>query len=120
VQCHRDGEVAPFPLVSYSDAAKRARQIVRVTQTRYMPPWKPEPDFGHFLNERRLTERELALLKVWAGAGAPEGDADDLPPPCQFAEGWQLGEPDLVVKMEESFEVPADGRDVFRNFVIPI
>ncbi len=120
VQCHRDGEVAPFPLVSYADAARRARQIVKVTQSRFMPPWKPEPDFGHFLNERRLTERELVLIREWAQGGAPEGDAADLPPPARFTDGWQLGEPDLVVKMDEPFEVPADGRDVFRNFVIPI
>lgn len=120
VQCHRDGEIAPFPLATYGDVAKRARQIVSVTQSRFMPPWKPEPDFGHFLNERRLTEREVALFKTWAEGGAPEGDAADLPPPPKFVEGWQLGEPDLVVKMAEPFEVPADGRDVFRNFVIPI
>ncbi len=120
VQCHRDGEIAPFPLGSYGDAAKRARQIVNVTQSRFMPPWKPEPGFGHFLNERRLTDRELALLADWADAGAPEGTADDLPPPRKFVEGWQLGEPDLIVKMNELFEVPADGRDVFRNFVIPL
>jgi len=119
-KCHREGEVAPFPLVSYADAARRARQIVKVTQSRFMPPWKPEPDFGHFLNERRLTARELDLFHDWAEAGAPEGDAADLPPPARFTEGWQLGEPDLVVKMDETFDVPADGRDVFRNFVIPI
>jgi hypothetical protein len=120
VQCHRENEIAPFPLVSYSDASKRARQLVRVTQSRFMPPWKPEPGFGHFLNERRLTERECALLAEWAKAGAPEGDPDNLPPPPKFVEGWQLGEPDLVVKMGEAFEVPAGGRDVFRNFVIPV
>jgi peroxiredoxin len=120
VACHRDGEVAPFALVSYPDAAKRARQIVRVTQSRFMPPWKPEPEFGHFLNERRLSERELALVKEWADADAPEGAAADLPLPAQFTEGWQYGEPDLVVKMDEPFEVPAGGRDIFRNFVIPV
>jgi mono/diheme cytochrome c family protein/peroxiredoxin len=120
VACHRDGEVAPFALAKYADAAKRARQIVRVTQSRFMPPWKPEPEFGHFLNERRLSEREVALLSEWAEADAPEGVAADLPPPPQFTDGWQYGEPDLVVKMEEPFEVPAGGRDVFRNFVIPV
>src|SRR5579863_3226511 len=119
VKCHRDGEVAPFPLVSYADASKRARQLARVTQARFMPPWKPEPDFGHFVDERRLNDRELALIGDWAQAGAPEGDAADLPPPARFTEGWEIGEPDLIVKMPEPFEVPADGRDVFRNFVIP-
>ncbi|MBI3865727.1 MAG: redoxin domain-containing protein [Planctomycetia bacterium] len=118
-KCHRDGEVAPFPLMTYADAAKRARQIVRVTASRFMPPWKPQPDFGHFVDERRLTDRELELLRVWAESGAPQGNDSDLPPPPQFAEGWQVGEPDLVVGMSEPFEIPADGRDVFRNFVIP-
>jgi hypothetical protein len=118
-RCHREGEVAPFALVSYADAAKRVRQIVRVTQSRFMPPWKPEPDFGHFVDERRLTDREVEILSAWAEAGAPEGDPADLPPPPKFAEGWQVGEPDQIVKMEEPFEIPADGRDVFRNFVIP-
>jgi len=120
VACHRDGEVAPFALACYADAAKRARQIVRVTQSRFMPPWKPEPEFGHFLNERRLSERELTLMKDWADADAPEGDVADLPLPPQFTDGWQYGEPDLVVKMDEPFEVPAGGRDIFRNFVIPV
>jgi hypothetical protein len=120
MNCHRDGEVAPFPLVSYADVSKRARQIVRVTASRFMPPWKPEPDFGHFVDERRLSERELSLLADWAAAGTPQGDSADLPPAPRFTEGWQLGEPDLVIKMAEPFEVPAEGRDVFRNFVIPV
>jgi AhpC/TSA family len=77
MNCHRDGEVAPFPLVSYSDASKRARQIARVTASRFMPPWKPEPGFGHFVDERRLSERELSLVADWANSGAPEGAAAD-------------------------------------------
>src|SRR5688572_2269684 len=64
--CHRAGEVAPFSLLSYQDAAKRARMIATVTAARVMPPWKPEPDHGTFLNERRLTDGEIALLKAWA------------------------------------------------------
>ena len=119
VKCHREGEVAPFPLVSFGDASKRARQIARVVNSRFMPPWKPEPDFGHFQDERRLSDRELALIGDWAQAGAPEGNIADLPAAPRFTEGWQIGEPDLIVKMEEPFEVPADGRDIFRNFVIP-
>ena len=120
MNCHREGEVAPFPLTTYEDARKRSKQIALVTQSRFMPPWKPESGFGHFLDERRLSEHEVKLLAAWAEAGAPEGDAEDRPPVPKFAEGWQLGEPDLVIKMPEPFEVPADGRDVFRNFVMPI
>ena len=119
LKCHRDGEVAPFALTNYEEVSRHARQIVQTTQSRFMPPWKPEPDFGHFVDERRLSDRELEIIKEWAEAGAPEGNPAELPPSMKFSEGWQVGEPDMVVGMSEPFEIPADGRDVFRNFVIP-
>ena len=120
VQCHREGDVAPFPLASYEDAAKRAKFIASVTADRSMPPWKAEPNFGHFQDERRLSDDEIRLIGEWTAAGAPEGNRDDLPPPRKFASGWALGEPDLVVRMPEPFTVPADGRDVYRAFVAPV
>jgi hypothetical protein len=120
MNCHRTGEVAPFPLTNHAEVAKRAGQIVRVTQSRFMPPWRAEPEFGHFLGERRLTDQQLAVIKQWAESGTPVGDPADLPPAPKFAEGWLLGEPDLIVKMPEPFELRADGRDEFRNFVIPL
>ena len=54
--CHRPGEVAPFALLTYEDAAKRAKQIAAITQARVMPPWKATPGYGDFLDVRRLTE----------------------------------------------------------------
>ena len=119
-RCHRDGEVAPFPLLTYADAKKRAKQISRVTADKTMPPWKAEQGFGHFLDEQHLTPAEFATLKAWADAGAPEGDPADKPALPAFADGWQLGKPDLVIKMPEKFTVPAGGKDIIRNFVIPI
>ena len=92
--CHRTGEVAPFPLLTYEDAARRASIIASVTAARVMPPWKAEPGHGSFLNERRLTDAQIALLRAWADAGAPEGDAKDKPVPPKFPEGWQDGQPD--------------------------
>jgi hypothetical protein len=120
VGCHHAGEVAPFTLTSYADASKRARQLAEVVQSRYMPPWKAEPGFGHFIDERRLTEEEIARFASWAEAGAPEGDAEDLPVLPTFTEGWQLGEPDLVLRMPEPFEIPAAGPNLFRWFALPI
>jgi hypothetical protein len=118
--CHRPGEVGPFPLLTYEDAAKRADFLASITASRRMPPWKAEPGFGRFHDERRLSDDEIAILARWAEAGAPEGDPKDLPPLPKFVEGWQLGEPDLVLEMPETFSVPADGPDVYRCFVIPI
>ncbi len=120
LNCHRDGQVAPFPLANYEQTAKRARQIVRVTQDRIMPPWIPSPGHEKFVAERWLTDRELALFRIWAETGRARGDEADLPPPPKFAEGWRLGEPDLIVKMPEPFTVPADGPDLLQNFVIPL
>lgn len=121
MNCHRPGQAAPFPLTKYSEAVPHADMIVEVTQQRLMPPWIPgEAGTHRFVGERRLTDRELAILKAWHRAGCPEGDAADLPPSPEFAEGWQLGEPDLIVRMQQPFSVPADGPDLLQNFVIPI
>src|SRR5208283_333651 len=73
--CHRPGEVAPFALLTYQDAAKRAKQIADITQARVMPPWKATPGYGDFLDVRRLTDQQLATIRDWAAHGAPEGDA---------------------------------------------
>jgi len=118
--CHRPGEVGPFALLSYDDAAKRADFLADVVADRRMPPWKAEHGFVHFVDERRLSDDEIALFARWAAAGAPEGDPADLPPLPKFVEGWQLGEPDLILEMPEPFAVPADGPDVYQCFVIPI
>jgi Flp pilus assembly protein TadD len=118
--CHRPGEVGPFTLLTYDDVKKRARQIADLTAARVMPPWPPEPGHGDFAGERRLTNAEIATIQRWVAGGAPEGDPRDLPPTPTWREGWQLGEPDLVVRMPEPYAVQADGPDVFRKFVIPI
>src|SRR5437762_8080474 len=70
VTCHRPGEVAPFSLLTYPDAAKRAALIATVTRSRYMPVWKPEPGFGKFQHERRLTDEQIKMLGEWAASGA--------------------------------------------------
>src|SRR5262245_25294636 len=104
--CHRPGEIGPFPLLTYRDPAKRADFLAEVTDSRRMPPWKPEPGFGSFHDEQRLTQEEIRRIADWAEAGAPEGDAKDLKPAPKFTEGWQLGTPDLVLKMPEPYSVP--------------
>ena len=85
-----------------------------------MPPWLPEPGIVEYAEERILSVDELGLLRQWADEGATEGNAADLPPLPQWTEGWQLGVPDLVIKMTEPFTLSAEGKDVYRNFAIPI
>ena len=116
-QCHREGEVAPFPLLSHADVKKRPQTVG--TGDGFMPPWKSKPA-REFVGERRLTADEIAVLARWAAAGAPEGDPADAPPAPKFVDGWTLGEPDLIVTMPEPFSIPAEGRDIYRNFVLPL
>jgi peroxiredoxin len=117
--CHRPGEVAPFSLVTYQQASAWAQEIKDYTSRRAMPPWKAEPGFGEFANERRLKDEEISILARWADAGAPEGNPRDLPPPRQFTTGWTLGQPDLVLEPKSDFQVEASGADVYRCFVLP-
>jgi hypothetical protein len=118
--CHRAGEVAPFPLVAYGDVKKRAKQLVTAVDSRQMPPWKPVEGHGEFIGERRMKAADIATLKKWVDQGCAEGDAKDLPPLPKFPEGWAFGEPDLIVKMPEAYTVPAEGRDIYRAFAIPL
>ena len=120
IVCHRPGESAPFSLLAYAEARERAGLIAAFTTSRYMPPWLPERGSVEFLGERGLSDDEIALIRLWAEQGAVEGDPADLPRLPEFAQGWQLGKPDMVLTMEEVFTVPAEGDDVFRNFVLPI
>ncbi len=118
--CHRSGQSAPFTLLNYQDVRKRASDIVTVTQSRYMPPWLPEPGHGRFLGERRLTADQIGMIKQWADEGAAEGNPADLPTAPSWDSDWQLGKPDLVVRMPEPYQLAAEGTDVYRNFVLPV
>ena len=120
VECHRPGEVAPFSLLTYDDAKKRATMIQTVTSKGIMPPWKSVPGHGSFVGERRLAAEEIELIARWIKQGKPEGDSKNLPPPPRFTEGWKLGQPDIVVNMPTAYEIPAEGPDIYRNFVLPL
>ncbi len=117
--CHRPGGAGPFSLLAYADVRERARQIVRVTQSRFMPPWLPDPGAFPLAGERRLSEDEIDRIRRWVEEGAIEGQAADLPPAPSWSTGWTLGTPDRVVELPAPYELPAEGLDVYRNFVVP-
>jgi tetratricopeptide (TPR) repeat protein/mono/diheme cytochrome c family protein len=116
--CHRPGEAGPFPLLNYAQVKKHARQIADVTGSRFMPPWLPEPGEFKFADQRRLSSTQIATIKKWIDDGQLEGNAADLPPQPQFALGWQLGKPDLIVRADQPFTLPASGSDQYWNFVL--
>lgn len=119
-ECHRPGEAAPFSLQTFADAKKRARTLLRVVESGYMPPWKPVSGHGDFRGERQLDKAEVQLLQRWVAGGMPEGDPSKTPALPEFTVGWRLGTPDIIVTMERAFQVPASGPDIYRNFCLPL
>ena len=117
--CHHAGGAGPFSLLTYEDARRWGPQIATVTRSRYMPPWLPEPGYGDFADNRRLSDGDLALIQRWIKDGMPAGDLAQSPLPPEFPSEWTLGQPDLVLSMPLPFTTPADGTDVFRNFILP-
>jgi len=120
VGCHRAGQGAPFELVSYADVKSRVTKISRAVQTRRMPPWLPEPMAPGFAGERRLPVEDIDIIRRWADAGGPEGKASDLPAAPLGTDGWQFGQPDLVVTAPRIYQLQPGHEDVFRNLVVPV
>lgn len=118
--CHREDGGAPFPLLTYRDAQRRAGMIAEVVANGLMPPWKAAPGELRYAHERRLADAERAALMAWAEAGAPEGDPAAAPPAPVFSSEWHHGPPDILLEMEEDFPIPAEGGDIYRNFVVRI
>ncbi|PHQ34872.1 thiol-disulfide isomerase [Rhodopirellula bahusiensis] len=119
VNCHRDGEIAPFTLTSYDDVLGWEDTILEVIAENRMPPWYADPDHGTFANDARLTSHQRELISTWVDNGMPEGDPKDLPEPPKFVDGWQIDQPDQVVRMRDKpFSVPAEGVLDYQRFVI--
>ena len=109
VTCHRPGEIAPFSLTDYRQAAGWSSMIAEVVDDGRMPPWHASPEHGKFANDARLSADEKKAIRDWVAAGSPEGDPSDLPPPARFVEGWQIPRPDLILEMPREIEIPAEG-----------
>lgn len=116
--CHRPGEVAPFSLLSYGDAAKHADAIVAETSARRMPPWLPDRGEFPIVGERRLSDVEIQTIANWVKGGKAEGQPADLPKAPVFPDGWALGKPDLVLAPARPYALKPSAEDVYRNLVI--
>jgi len=116
--CHRAGEIAPMPLLTYEQARPWAKSIREKVALGQMPPWHAVQPRGTFSNDRRLSELEKNTLIRWTDAGAPQGDPKDLPPLPKFTEGWVIGTPDVVLSMTKPFTVTASGTIAYQYFTI--
>jgi len=120
LECHRDGEIAPFSLESYEDLVGWADTSMEVIDNGRMPPWHADPKFGHFANARQMPESDKLLLRDWIASGKQEGNSADLPEPFEYPQGWQFdGEPDVVINMRNRpFAVAAEGTIEYQYFVV--
>ena len=119
VECHRPTAMAPMSLLTYEDARPWARAIKQKVAARQMPPWGADPTVAKYSNDVSLTQAEIDTITTWVDAGSLEGDRRDLPKAPQFAEGWSIGKPDYVFKMQKPFTVPADGTVPYVYISIP-
>ncbi|MBP9797351.1 MAG: hypothetical protein KBD42_14985, partial [Chitinophagales bacterium] len=117
--CHRPNSAGPFSLITYDDVLKKAKTIVKVTQSGFMPPWPADPNYSSFVGERMLTEKEKEMLLTWVENGSPIGDSTNIPIPPNFPEGSQIGVPDMVIKFPEVIQLPGNNKDQFFLMKIP-
>ncbi len=75
IACHKTGGIAPFQLTNYTSVADKAYVIRSVTESKYMPPWKPDPHCSNipFIGKNTLNKQEIDLIQKWIGLGLPEG-----------------------------------------------
>jgi len=118
-QCHRPGEVAPMPFLTYRQTRPWAKAIREAVLLKKMPPWFAEPGFGPFADDRSLAPRDIETLVKWTEAGAPEGDPRDAPPARKWIEGWNITQPDVILEMPRPFPLPASGEVDYQYVVMP-
>jgi len=117
--CHRPGEIGPMPLGTFNEVRPWAKAIKQAVVLGKMPPWHADRSVGKFHNDPSLSQKEIDTLTAWADSGAAEGNPKDAPPPRVFVEGWNIGNPDLVVETPKAYEVPASGTIEYTYIVVP-
>jgi hypothetical protein len=118
-ECHRQGEAAPMTFLTYAEVRPWAKAIRERVITRAMPPWYADPNHGKFSNDRSLSQREIETIVAWADAGAPEGNARDLPKSPEYVDGWSIGKPDVVFDLDQDVAVPASGTVPYLYYTVP-
>jgi hypothetical protein len=117
--CHRPGEVAPMPLVTYQQTRPWANAIAHEVQMKMMPPWFADSRYGRFANDPSLTQQQISIITAWVAAGAPAGNPLDAPPAKEWAKGWNIAQPDLAVRMPKSVQIPARGEVEYTYEIVP-
>jgi mono/diheme cytochrome c family protein len=117
--CHRPGEAGPMSFMSYDSTRPYAKAIKAAVLSKKMPPWFADPHYGKFANDRTMSEADIKTLVAWVDGGAKAGNAKDAPKPVEFAEGWQIGKPDMVFEVPTAFNIPASGTIDYQYVRLP-
>ncbi|HEX8349180.1 MAG TPA: cytochrome c [Hymenobacter sp.] len=117
--CHRSGGEAPFPLLTYEEVNSKAHTIVAVTTSGYMPPWRADPHYRSFANERLLSPEQVALIRRWVETGAPKGPKRKAQSPVASAKAIAGPTPDLVLRPTNAFRIKGNNTENFVLYKIP-
>lgn len=117
--CHRAGGISALPFETFEQTQRKAAAISKAVTSRSMPPWFAEPNVGHFSNDPSLSEKEIAAIAGWSEAGAPSGDPHDAPPPRKWNSGWNIAQPDTIVRMPIAVKIPAQGQVDYTYEIVP-
>jgi hypothetical protein len=117
--CHRAGEIAPMPLLTYAQVRPFTKLIKESVSRHLMPPWFADPCCGHFSNDPSLTPQQIETIAAWVDSGAPAGNRTDAPAPREWAKGWIIPNPDEIVKMPVPVSLPATGDVEYTYEIVP-
>ncbi len=118
-ECHRPGQIAPMPFVTFQQTRPWAKAILEAVVSRKMPPWFADPAFGDFSNNSALSKSEIDTISNWVHGGAPKGDATEIAPARIFTSDWNIGKPDRVLEMHKPVAVPASGTIEYQYIILP-
>ena len=118
--CHRPGQIAPMPLVTYAQTKAKAKAVSQMVRSKKMPPWFADPKVGRFANDPSLTAEEIETISQWVEAGTPEGNRRDAPQLKLWnVNGWNIPQPDRVVQMPKPVRIPARGDVEYTYQIVP-
>jgi hypothetical protein len=117
--CHRPGEIAPMPLVTYQQVRPWAKAIREEVKTRHMPPWFAVKSIGNFANDPSLTESQIQTITQWVETGAPAGNPGESPRPPHWTDGWNIDHPTCVVQMPTLVRIPKSGDVEYTYEIVP-
>lgn len=116
--CHHQGGAAPFSLMTHAEVSPLAAAVYQCVNTGEMPPWPPDNNYQQYQHNRALSNTEKTSIINWLNNGAPEGNANQTPPPPVYTSSTFLGNGDLQVQIP-TYMSKATTHDDYVCFNIP-